>query len=124
MLKAIIDELWVRWQTMKFGIGLIFAVALLVAPFWIAIHQMKISRIENYPHASALIIRTWTNTIHAEDKVYFVPMGHLQFVRTNGGKTFNCAIDLKIPESYTAGESIDIVPRADSCFEPIVPEIM
>jgi hypothetical protein len=95
------------------------ALAYAAGLYW---ESMQFARINNAPHTSAKIIRTW-ETVQRNGKK--VKMARIAFTVIDGEKSIEC--EQSIPTEHLpsdlqqVGAEIDIVPNGPSCFGSIVP---
>jgi hypothetical protein len=106
------------WKAVIFWL-MVGALAYAAGLYW---ESMQFARINNAPHTSAKIIRTW-ETVQRNGKK--VKMARIAFTVIDGEKSIEC--EQSIPTEHLpsdlqqVGAEIDIVPNGPSCFGSIVP---
>ncbi|TCR80799.1 hypothetical protein [Rhizobium sp. BK376] len=95
-----------------------------LAVFSIIWHLTTVWRIAYSAHATATIKQIETRNSadrYGSSTVYQVAM--LTFVRIQDGVAYNCDAEITIDryaKGYAVGRQLDVVPRSDSCWLPLV----
>ncbi|MBB3149886.1 hypothetical protein FHS21_006343 [Phyllobacterium trifolii] len=114
------SRLW--WKAAIFW-TIVLALGFAASKYWEATQR---KRVETDPHSTATIVSVWTEK-HGRSG-FEIKMGKITFVRQHEGKSVSCSITIyleNLPAKFQeVGQSIDIVPRAESCYRPIVPLLL
>jgi hypothetical protein len=110
--------LW--WKAGLFWL-IVLAAGIAAGKYWEA---LQIRAIETDQPVTATIISIWTEPRkHGEAK-----MGRISFTRQQGGREISCTITVAIERLPTSlhfvGKEVDIVPRSNSCYDPIIPILL
>lgn len=110
--------LW--WKAALFWL-LVLAAGFAAGKYWEA---LQIKRIETDPRAIATITKIWTEPRkHGQ-----VKMGRISFTHQQDGREISCTITIAIERLPTnlhfVGKEVDIVPRSNSCYDPIIPILL
>jgi hypothetical protein len=100
---------------------IVLAAGIAAGKYWEA---LQIRAIETDQPVTATIISIWTEPRkHGEAK-----MGRISFTRQQGGREISCTITVAIERLPTSlhfvGKEVDIVPRSNSCYDPIIPILL
>jgi hypothetical protein len=104
----------------KSGMTLLFGVILLIV-FSVS-YVTKIGRIKRDPHVQAQILHLWVIKNRYGRETGRVG-GFIRFKRSAGEKTYSCEVSATLgntADNLKVGDLIEIVPRLDSCYEPVV----
>lgn len=85
-------------------------------------HYQKSKRIKRDPHVRAEIMELWViQTRHGYDSN--AVGGYIKFTRSDAKTSYSCEVSAVLgdkDDGLKVGELIEVVPRLDSCYEPIV----
>jgi hypothetical protein len=113
------SRLW--WKAVIFWM-IVLALGFAAGKYWEAIQR---TRIETDPHSTATIVNVWTEQ-HGRSSQE-IKMGQIAFVRLQEGRPIDCRITIDLENlpasSQEVGQLIDIVPRPDSCYRPVIPAL-
>lgn len=90
------------------------------------IHGINVSRINSRPHATATIVDVWTE-IKGNKPPVAVSVARIKFQRASGSELIDCDVTRQIGyphDGFRPGDTVDVVPRLDSCYEPLVPNVV
>lgn len=107
-------------MAVKSGMTLLFGVILLIV---VSVSDViKIGRIKRDPHVQAEILQVWAVKNRYGQETGRVE-GFIRFERSAGEKTYSCEVSATLgntADNLKVGDLIEIVPRLDSCYEPVI----
>lgn len=117
------DDMWAKWRWIYYA-SMVALVAAALA-FGLLVHLLHARRVERDPRAIGTILEVW-NFERTYGKGGHPPLsyGRLKFQRKQNEKTIDCDVTVLIgaPEdNFKAGDQIEVTPRLDSCYEPLLP---
>lgn len=112
----------VVWPPRYLWLGAPVILALLLFVVFYIRFQRDNERIANDPHVQAEIMETWIMTDAKSGRPTGIA-GRIKYKRNTKNKTFDCAVSSplgSLDANLKVGEILEIVPRLDSCYEPII----
>ncbi len=86
-------------------------------------HLRDLRRIDRDPHVQAEILDIWVYKSAKTGRLTDDVGGRIKFKRTAKGKVVDCEIERPLGKTnlnLKIGDFIEIVPRLDSCYEPVI----